>query len=95
MANPCGAILRALADPKRMLIVTELVHGELRVGDLQRRLHMSQYNASKHVRTLRMAGIIETERTNQFVWCRIARGVRRMVGKRTVLDFGCCTFRFD
>ena len=47
-----------LAEPKRRLILDELADGELSVGELVRRLAMSQPAVSKHLRILREAGMV-------------------------------------
>ena len=49
-----------------------------------------------HLRILREAGIVETERNGKHVHCSVAEDFRRRLTRnQTVLDLGCCTFRFD
>lgn len=89
-------MLKALADTTRWSIVRELLAAPLTVGELEERLDVSQYNVSKHLRILREAGIVETEREGKHVRCRVADDFRRRLTRNeTVLDLGCCTFRFD
>jgi DNA-binding transcriptional ArsR family regulator len=49
-----------LAEPNRRLILGELAGGELPVGELVRRLRMSQPAVSKHLRILREAGMVSS-----------------------------------
>jgi DNA-binding transcriptional ArsR family regulator len=48
-----------LAEPTRRQILDLLVQDELPVGDLVRRLNISQPGVSKHLRVLREAGLVE------------------------------------
>lgn len=89
-------MLKALADGTRWRMVREILSRPQTIGDLVDRLAVSQYNVSKHVRVLREAGIVTTEREGKHVRCSIARGCRKKLTRNeTVLDLGCCTFRFD
>ena len=89
-------MLKALADETRWRIVRELLTEPLTVGELVERLEVSQYNVSKHVRILREASILETERDGKHVECRVAEDFRKRLARGgKLLDLGCCTFRFD
>ncbi|WP_408010046.1 ArsR/SmtB family transcription factor [Pseudalkalibacillus sp. A8] len=52
-------ILSALAEPSRLRIVELLRDGSLTVGEIADRLHIRQPQASKHLRVLYEAGIVE------------------------------------
>jgi DNA-binding transcriptional ArsR family regulator len=54
--------LKLLADPTRLLILTELEQGEATVGDLARTVGVSQPTASVHVKQLREAGLLVATR---------------------------------
>ena len=89
-------MLKALADDTRWRIVRELLARPHTVGEIVERLEVSQYNVSKHLRILREAGIVEMERNGKHVQCGVAEDFRkRLTRNQTVLDLGCCTFRFD
>lgn len=89
-------MLKALADATRWAIVRELLGDSRTVGELVERLDANQYNVSKHVRILREAGIVETEREGQHVRCSVAESFRRQLTHNCrTLDLGCCSFRFD
>ena len=89
-------MLKALADETRWRIARELLAAPRTVGELVERLNVSQYNVSKHLRILREAGIVETERSGKHVRCSVAEDFRKQLTRNeTVLDLGCCSFRFD
>ena len=51
-------VFQALAEPNRRAILGALANGERSVGELERRLGLSQPSISKHLRTLREAGMV-------------------------------------
>ncbi len=92
----CAPFLKALADGTRWRIVQELLCAPLTVSELADRLNVSPYNASKHLRILREAGIVESARRGKHVRCQIVPAFRRRVAKnKNQLDLGCCVFRFE
>jgi len=48
-----------IAEPNRRAILSLLVSSEQSVGEIERRLRMSQPTVSKHLRVLRDAGLVE------------------------------------
>lgn len=48
----------AIAEPQRRRILTLLARGERPVGDLVRRLRLTQPQVSKHLRVLREVGLV-------------------------------------
>ena len=48
-----------IAEPNRRAILSLLTSSEQSVGDIERRLRMSQPTVSKHLRVLRDAGFVE------------------------------------
>ncbi|MGH7656562.1 MAG: ArsR/SmtB family transcription factor [Gemmatimonadaceae bacterium] len=48
-----------IAEPNRRAILRLLASSEQSVGDIERRLRMTQPTVSKHLRVLREAGIVE------------------------------------
>lgn len=48
-----------IAEPNRRAILSLLITSERSVGDIERRLRMSQPTVSKHLRVLRDAGFVE------------------------------------
>jgi len=57
-----GELLRALASPLRIAIVTELAAGERCVHELVDVLGVSQPLVSQHLRILRAAGVVHGQR---------------------------------
>jgi len=55
------ALFAALAEPSRMRIVSLLRSGSLSVGEIAERLQIRQPQASKHLKVLQQAGIVEVE----------------------------------
>jgi DNA-binding transcriptional ArsR family regulator len=55
------ATLSALAEPNRLHIVELLIQRPLTVGEIATRLQMRQPQASKHLRVLSEAGVVEVE----------------------------------
>ena len=55
-------VCKALADPKRLLIINELRDGPRTVGDIASGLGISQPNVSRHLAVLRDRGFVNTER---------------------------------
>ena len=60
-------ICKAIADPKRLLIINELRHGPLTVGELSDALQISQSNCSQHLAILRDRGVVTAERSGTSV----------------------------
>jgi ArsR family transcriptional regulator, cadmium/lead-responsive transcriptional repressor len=80
---------RVLSDPTRLRIVESLVEeGELSVGDLVKRLGVSQPSVSNHLACLRWCGFVEARREHRVVYNRVADpGVARLVGlARSLLE---------
>jgi DNA-binding transcriptional ArsR family regulator len=55
-------IFKALADPTRAQILTQLADGDLCVGALAYRLGVTHSAVSQHLRILREAGLVDGER---------------------------------
>ena len=55
-------VCKALADPKRLLIINELRDGPKAVGDIASALQISQPNVSRHLAVLRDRGIVTARR---------------------------------
>jgi len=54
-----------LAEPTRRRILDLILGGELCVGDLVKRLRISQPGVSKHLRVLREAGLVQVRQDAQ------------------------------
>lgn len=95
-SSDCVPWLKALADETRFAIVRLLMRQPLSVGAVATELSLTQYNASKHLRILREAGLVEQKiqgRVHEYTVTPDFR--RRMSADKTCLDLGCCSFQFD
>lgn len=92
----CIAALKALGEESRLRILRLLFKEPLSVTDITERLHLSQYNVSKHLRVMREAGLLESEKQGKLRLYSVAGGLKKQLAANdNVLDLGCCTFRLD
>ena len=70
-------MLRKLAEPTRLRLVTLLGHGELTVGEICRVVEQSQPRVSRHLRLLAEAGFLDRFRDQQRVYYRAAAPASR------------------
>jgi DNA-binding transcriptional ArsR family regulator len=54
------SVFEIIAEPNRRAILSLLVSSEQSVGEIERRLQMTQPTVSKHLRVLRDAGFVES-----------------------------------
>jgi len=59
------AILRAVSDESRRTLLDELAHGPATAGELAALLPIARPGASRHLRVLREAGLVEVRREAQ------------------------------
>lgn len=64
-------LFKALGDETRLRIVALLSHGELCVCHLEEALRLSQPKVSRHLATLRAAGVVEDRRDGSWVYYRL------------------------
>jgi ArsR family transcriptional regulator len=95
-ARPLARLFKCLGDETRLRIVTLLSQGELCVCHLEEALRLAQPSVSRHLGTLRVAGVVEYRREGSWVYYRLARQgdpdcdqhlktLMRSLGKRSVL----------
>jgi len=65
--------LRALGELNRMRILRLLLSRAWSVNEIADQLSMSQYNVSKHLKILREAGLVETEKQGKQRFYAVAR----------------------
>lgn len=71
-ARQAATLLRALANPTRLMLLCSLVEGEHSVGELNERIPMSQSALSQHLARLREEHLVATRRQSQTIFYRIA-----------------------
>jgi ArsR family transcriptional regulator len=64
-------LIRVLADPLRLRIVTLLAHETLCTTHLVEETGARQTNLSNHLKVLREAGVVETEPCGRFTYYRL------------------------
>jgi DNA-binding transcriptional ArsR family regulator len=89
----CASRLKALADPERLKIVTQLLRGEKSVSSLADELNLPIDNVSHHLRVLRAAQLVQTQKRGKFVIYSLAEDVvagnlNSAANKK--IDLGCC-----
>lgn len=67
-SEKASALLKALANEKRLLIVCILAGGEKNVGELEEVIGLSQSALSQHLARLRRDGVVETRREAQTIY---------------------------
>lgn len=76
-AEQLAAVLKALADPVRLRIVSIVASsttGEVCACDLPVRLERSQPTVSHHLSTLVTAGVLDREQRGKWAWYRLRPG---------------------
>lgn len=61
-------VCKAIADPKRLLIINELRDGPRTVGEVVSALRIPQANASQHLAVLRDRGIVSSRRAGSHIY---------------------------
>jgi ArsR family transcriptional regulator len=61
-------VCKGLADPKRLLIIDALRHGEVTVTELVDALEIPQANVSQHLAVLRDKGLVSSRRDGQWAY---------------------------
>lgn len=70
-SQKASALLKALANEKRLMIVCILSKGEKSVGELEQFIGLSQSALSQHLARLRKDGIVGTRRVAQTIYYSI------------------------
>ena len=73
----CVVALKALGEDTRVRIIGLLMDAPLDVSEISRRVGVSQYNVSKHLRILREAGLLQVEKTGRRHLYALAEGIRK------------------
>ena len=88
--------MKALGEETRLRLLRLLFCRPLSVNEISDRLKVSQYNVSKHLRILREAGIVTTEKEGKNLNCTVDPELKQTIAhNKNQLDLGCCTFKFD
>ena len=74
-AARAAALLKALGNEQRLMVLCHLAAGPLAVGELNARLRLSQSALSQHLGILRDSGIVATRRASQSIIYSLPAGV--------------------
>lgn len=92
--HDCASRLKLLSDPTRLRVMRLLLEAPSHVGDLQQRIDIEQSLLSHHLRVLRDAGLVSSERDGKAVLYRVAPEVIAQT-RGEAIDLGCCVLSFD
>lgn len=87
---PPTALLKALADPRRWRIVELLSFEELCVCHLAEALEVPQPLVSHHLKVLRDAGLVESEKYRYWTYYRLRTDVLEQAARRLGSIASCC-----
>ena len=83
-------LLKALAEPRRWRIIELLSCEELCVCHLAEDLGIAQPLVSHHLRVLRDAGLVESEKFRQWTYYRLHTGALEQLGDSIAGVTSCC-----
>jgi len=70
-AGNAVSLLKGLANESRLMIMCVLSEGEISVGDLNKRIKLSQSALSQHLAVLREQDLVQTRRESQTIYYRL------------------------
>lgn len=77
-----AVVHKALSDPTRLRLMQRLADGPGTVSDLMHHVDLSQPLVSWHLRRLRAAGLVDTQRVGREVICTLAPDTLRRFHER-------------
>src|SRR5579872_2932383 len=88
--EPAAALLKAIADPYRLTMLATLAGSEQEVCvcDFTDALPLNQPTVSHHLRILREAGLVVSERHGTWVYYQLAAGARERLRDALTSVFG-------
>lgn len=88
--EPAASLLKAVADPYRLTMLATLAAApdDVCVCDFTDALPLNQPTVSHHLRILREAGLVTSERRGTWVYYRIASDARTRVDRALASVFG-------
>jgi len=78
-AEDASALMKALANRHRLMILCQLTEGEKSVGELAQYLGLRDSTVSQHLALLRRERLVAPRREGQTIWYRIASDPARAV----------------
>ena len=74
-----SGLLRAMGNPHRLMILSQLIKAERSVGELERVVGLSQSALSQHLARLRRDRLVKTRRSAQTIFYSLAGNEAEMV----------------
>ena len=71
-AKHVATLLKAIANPARLVILCQLIEGERSVGALERAAGLSQSAISQHLAVLRRGDVVASRREGQTIFYSLA-----------------------
>jgi DNA-binding transcriptional ArsR family regulator len=71
-ARRASALLKAMSNEHRLLVLCQLLPGEKSVGQLERLIGLSQSALSQHLARLRRDNLVQTRRSAQTIYYSLA-----------------------
>jgi len=90
----CPSLLKVLADETRLAVVRQLMDGPKHVGELNATLRLEQSLLSHHLKLLREAGLVISERDGKAVLYSLAPDCECSSSGKAV-NLGCCLISFE
>jgi ArsR family transcriptional regulator, nickel/cobalt-responsive transcriptional repressor len=90
----CASLLKVLADQTRLAVVEQLIDGPRHVGEINDALRIEQSLLSHHLKVLREAGLVESQRHGKNVLYRLASHVESARHGKAI-NLGCCLISFS
>ncbi len=87
-ASEASELLQAMANERRLMVMCNLLDKEMSVNQLVDLLNMNQSALSQHLARLRASKLVETRRSGQQVFYRLAsKNAERVI--KTLYDIYC------
>ena len=90
----CASVLKVLADETRLAVVEQLLEGPKHVGEINEALEVEQTLLSHHLRVLRDAGLVNSERDGKQMLYSLTKHVQGNRRGRAI-NLGCCKISFE
>ena len=89
----CAGLLKVLADETRLSVLRQLMKRPKNVAEINASLGIEQTLLSHHLKVLREAGLVITQRNGKAVLYSLAPGVED-IRSGMAINLGCCMISF-
>lgn len=90
----CASLLKMLADETRLAVVRQLIEGPKHVSEINESLDLEQSLLSHHLKILREAGLVTSQRDGKAVLYSLAPEFQRSTNGEAI-NLGCCLLSFE